>query len=102
MVEDGDGAAFVMEDSFSRDAELAIDRGEDIVVMDRSVLRDFGSGVARAENRAGLEVAAGEEHREDSAPVIAASVLVDLRRAAEFGDHGDQRRVQLATLGKVI
>src|SRR5438093_5462142 len=87
-------SATVNENTVGRDAELAIDRGQDVVVMDRSVLRDFRARVAGAQDVAGLQAAAREHDGEDIAPVIASGLNVDLWRAAKLGNDGDQRGVE--------
>ena len=46
--------------------------------------------------------AAGEQHREDARPVVAAGALVDAGRPAEVGQQRHQRRLQQAALVQVV
>src|SRR5204862_6147601 len=62
----------------------------------------FGSGaVSLTNDLASLDAAAGEEQRAGSAPMVASAFLVDLRRAAEFSDKADERRIEQAPLTQV-
>src|SRR5262245_1277113 len=51
-------------------------------------LADFGAG-------------AGEEDRAGGAPVVAAAVFVDLRRAAELGEEDDERAIEQPALPEI-
>ena len=59
-------------------------------------------GVGRAVGVAALEAAAGEHAGHRAGPVVAAGVLVDLRRAAELAGADDDRAVQHAAVVEVL
>ena len=83
------------------DAEGMAERGVEVRDLHGVVLRFVAVFVGRADNRATLDAAASHEAGEDVRPVIAAGVFVDLRRAAEFAEHDDQRLLQHAGLGEI-
>ena len=71
--------------------EKVVQRGVDFAEVDRAI-GDLGAqAIGGADHLAGAEAAAGEQAAADLRPVVAAGVVVDLRRAAELapGDHGD-------------
>ena len=68
-----------------------VDASNDVGRTYRSVLDVGGMGVRRAINAAAADASSGEEHGIAVRPVIAAAVAVDLRRAAHFAQHDDQR-----------
>ena len=53
-----------------------------------------GMGVGGANDLPHLQPAAGQHHAEDVRPVVAAGVVVDLRRAAELARNEDGRRFE--------
>ena len=73
------------------DAELVIERGEDILIVHGPILRFLAQAVGRTDHLAHPHAAAGQEGARGSGPVVAAGGFVDPRRAAEFapGDHAD-------------
>src|SRR5690606_34501940 len=71
------------------DAEAAVERGEDVFIVDGAAA-DFGGGaVGAADCLAGTHSAAGEQCGADAGPVVASAGFgVDLGRATEFTpDH---------------
>src|SRR6185312_16963547 len=71
-----------------------VDRGGDVPGAIRVRGGLAGGAIGGADDLAGLDAAAREEERAGGAPVVAAAVLVDLRRAAEFGDEADEGRFE--------
>ena len=61
--------------------------------LDRPFCRPGSLGVASADNHAAFQPAAPEHHRHHIAPVVAAGVAVDARRAAELAHHQNQHVV---------
>ena len=57
--------------------------------------------VGFAEHEAPLEAAPGDDRAVGVGPVIAAAVLVDLRRAAELARVDDERRIEQAALVQI-
>src|SRR5579872_234540 len=91
-------ATDVVDHRMRVDAEVVVDGGQHVAVVDRLVLRLRGRGVGRAEHLAGTHAAAGQQRSVDPRPVVAAGVLVDLRRAPELApDH--QRHVAVKAPG---
>src|SRR5687768_12827186 len=73
------------------DAEVVVERGEDVLVVEGAVLDRLAQVVGRADGLAVAEAAASEEATADGGPVVAAAVLVDPGGAAELApdDDGD-------------
>ena len=78
------------------DAEVAIERGDHVLEVDRAIGGAFAQPVGRADDLAGLHAAAGQECAADLRPVVAAGTIVDLRRAAEFAPGDDRHIVEHA------
>src|SRR5262249_42794145 len=66
------------------DAQIVVERGENVLEGDRPILGVSGGLVGRAGDLAGAHTAAGQQGEIDGRPVIAAGILVDLGSAAEF------------------
>src|SRR6266446_10692815 len=78
------GTAEVGECDFARvDAEVVIERGEDIAELDRPVRCLAAQAIRRANHLPGLHAATGKQPTGDTRPMIATGVLVDRRRAAK-------------------
>src|SRR5262249_2085269 len=77
-------------------------RGEEVLRRYRVVLDVGGAGVAGAVDLSAADAAAGEQGGLTRAPVVAAAVLVDRRRAAELAHRGDQRLVGQAAVVQVF
>ena len=73
------------------DAELVIERGEDILIMHGPILRFLAQAVGRTDDLAHAHAAAGQEGARRPGPVVSAGGFVDARGAAEFapGDDAD-------------
>src|SRR5437763_4202854 len=67
------------------------DRAEKIVHGDRSIFHRLAAGVGFAHDLASFDAAAGEGRRESSREMVAATVGIDPRRAAEFTCPNDER-----------
>ncbi len=90
--EDGDRpVSLVLDEGVGIDAEVVVNGGQDVLIGDRPAGGRAAELVGRADDLANLHAAAEQEGRVDPGPVVAAAVLVDLGRAAEFApdDHGD-------------
>src|SRR5262249_36719505 len=94
------------------DAEIAVERREDVLIVDGPVLGVAAHFVRRADDLAGSDAAAGEDRARDGGPVIAARALVAPGRAAtlapddargvlvkptsvEFFDEGREGHIEL-------
>ena len=88
----------VPDEGVGVDAQVVVDGGQDVVVVDRSAGGRAAELVGRADDLADLHAAAGEQGRVDPRPVVAAGVLVDLGRAAELAPD-DHRDVPVQTAG---
>ena len=84
-------SALSLDEGVGVDAQVVVDGGQDVLVMDRPAGGRAAQLVGRADHLADLHPAAEEQGRVDAGPVVAAGVLVDLGRAAELApdDHGD-------------
>ena len=73
------------------DAKLVIQRGEDVLVVHRAILRFLAQAVGRTDDLAHAHAAAGQKGTRGLGPVVSASRFVDARRAPEFapGDDAD-------------
>src|SRR5947208_720177 len=89
-VGDGDGAGV--------DAEVVIERGHDVLIVNRPADGSGGVAVGFADYLAGAHSATGEQRHADSGPVVAAAVFGDRRRAAEFAPGDDRDVVDQAAL----
>lgn len=76
------------------DSELVVDRGEDLLDVDWSVLSDFTEAVGGSDELAVLHAAASQEERRGAGPVISAGVSVDPRSSSELSGHHDDRVVE--------
>src|SRR4051794_29427014 len=85
------GTAAVVRDRriFHVDAELVIQRGEYVLVMDRPVVRHFAQPVRGTDDLAHTHTAAGEEGARSLRPMITAAAGVDARRTPEFTPSDD-------------
>ncbi len=85
------GPGLVADEGVGVDAQVVVDGGQDVLVVDRPAGGRAAQLVGRADHLADLHAAAEEQGRVDPGPVVAAGVLVDLGRAAELApdDHGD-------------
>ena len=73
FIEDGDGpAGVVLERQVRVDAEHVIDRGQHVGRQQRPLHRMLGLGVGGADHLPAAQAAAGQQHRDGVAPVIAA------------------------------
>jgi len=79
-----------------------LDRIEDLRDADRTVLGAFALVGRGADHLAHLETAAGDHGGHDRAPVIAAGVAVDPRRAAELAGDDQQNSFVEAALMKIL
>src|SRR5262249_6124131 len=84
------------------DAERVIDGRRDVGRLDRPVRDALAVLGRRADHLAAADSRAREEQRGHRAPVIAAVVLIDLRRAAELAEAGDESLAQEARVGHVL
>lgn len=82
--------------------ERVVHRGDEVAGVDGVVLRSAADVVARAVDAAALNAAAGEHRAVDLAPMIAARVLVDLRRATELARPGNERLVKHAPFVEIF
>src|SRR5262245_29387677 len=82
--------------------KAVIDRGRHVLWRDRVRDRVGAVLITGPMERAALNAAAGEHHRINEGPVLAAGLLVDLRRTAELTEPDHQRLVQQAALGQVF
>ena len=62
----------------------------DVVDFDRAFAGIHAVGIGGADDGATLDATTGHEGTEDAGPVIAATVVVDARCAAEFREHDNQ------------
>ena len=74
------------------DAEVPIESREYLGKVHRAVGDRRGMAVGGADHLSGAEATSGEQSAADCRPMIAARILVDLRRAAELAP-GDDRHV---------
>ena len=84
------------------DAEELEDRGGKIGGADRAIGWHPAAVVARADHATARHASAGQGHREDAPPVIAATGGIDRRRATEFPHHHDERLVEEATVLEIV
>ena len=98
------------------DAEAVVEGGVHLLKPHRPILDLAGDPIGRADHLPGSQAAAGEKRTGDVRPVIAAGILVDLRRPAELPPHDhrhvlveaaavdvvDERRHALIKLGDVL
>src|SRR5262249_33540157 len=75
------------------DAEVVVDRGQDVAVVDGVVARLGGGGVGGADNLAHLHAATGDNGTVHPRPVVAARALVDLWGAPELAPNHHGGRV---------
>jgi len=106
VVDDGRGAAIEVLDQRVRgiDAQVMVDRGQEIARAAATVDGVFASFVRRADESTGLDAATGPQVREGAWPMVSsrllgagggtrvanarARLIIDQRRATEFaGDH---------------
>src|SRR5437016_13586326 len=73
------------------DAEAVVDGGREVFGAVRVAGGPFGAGIGGADGSTAADAAAADQHRERGAPVVAAGVVVDARRAAELAGDYDQR-----------
>ena len=78
------------------DAEQVEDRRRQVLGLDLVGAGVGAQGVAGAIHLGRPDACAGQGEAEDVAPVVAAALAVDLRRAAELADGDDQRLVEQA------
>src|SRR2546426_5292587 len=71
------------------DAEVVIERGEDVAELDRPVRCLAAEAISRANHLPGLHAAAGQQSAGNTRPMIATGVLVDRRRAAKLAPDDD-------------
>ena len=98
------------------DAELPIEGGEHVLIVNGPVLRHFAQAIRRADNLAHPHPAAGQQGARHLRPVVATAARVDPRRASEFTPGHDahvlvetagvqvfdQRRDRLIELAKLL
>ena len=84
------------------DAQVVVERGEDFLEVDRAVLGLGAQAIGRADDLAGAHAAAGQQGAGDVGPVVAAGVLVDLGRAAEFAPDDDRDVLVQAAVVQVL
>src|SRR5262245_9074731 len=77
----------VAHDGVWVDAEVVVDGGEDVAEMDRVLRGVTADAVGGAEHLAGGHAAARHDAVVDRSPMVAASVAIDARRAAELTPH---------------
>src|SRR2546423_1132996 len=76
---------------FDVDAKIVVESREDILEMNRTFVSLFRKPVGRSDHLSSTHSAASEQAGRNTRPVVAARVLVDAWRSAEFApdDHGD-------------
>ena len=80
-----------------------VDRGDDVRRPDADRLPERRRFCRCRRGRSpGLDSAAGEHQAVAEVPVVAAGGGVDLRRAAEFAHHDDQRPVEQAAVDQIV
>ena len=70
---------------------MAVERGEDILIVNRSILRDFSESIGRTDDLPHFHPAPREQCAGRLRPVVATPGRVDPRCPAEFtpGNHAD-------------
>ena len=84
------------------DAEVTVDRGQDVLRVFGVVFDDGGVGVGGADGSAALDSPTGEGGAEGAHPVVAAGGGVHARGAAVFPPGDDERRLQQPPLVEVF
>ena len=74
------------------DADGVVDGGGQVGGRHRAVVRVLAAGVAGADDAAAAHAAAGDQGAVAMLPVVAAGLVVDLRRPAELAHRHHQRR----------
>lgn len=101
--ENADGAFGLVADvAGGVDAEVVVDGGKDIAIVDGpfgGVGPDFVGG---ADDLSGRHTAAGEEYGLDGGPVIAAGFVVDFGSATEFAPDDEGDILIESALGEVL
>src|ERR1043166_5260479 len=80
------------------DAEGVVDGGGEVGGMDGTAGRFGAVLIGSAEDSAATDAGAGEQHRPDAGPVIAAAAVVQVRGAAHLAGGDDQRGGEQAAL----
>ena len=84
------------------DAQRQAERGEEVGRVGRPLLDRRAVAAGLADRLAALDAAAGQHGAPGVREVVAALLLVDLRRAAELAHPDDQGRVEQAALLQVV
>ena len=71
-------------DAIGVEAQLMVERGEDFAEVDAAIHDFSAESISRADDLTGFHSATGEKGAANLRPVVASSVLVDLRRATEL------------------
>src|SRR5581483_3537440 len=79
-----------------------VDGGGEVGGSDRTFGGALGAGVALADDAASLDAAASQQGAVAMFPVIAARLVVDTWRAAEFADRDHERTVDQAAFFQVV
>ena len=84
------------------DAQLMVERVEDVLEMHGPILRLFAKTVGRANRLAVTEATTSQEEEAGSRPMVSTGTSVDSRRSTKLTRHHDDRVIQLSVSIKVL
>src|SRR5579875_2013563 len=84
------------------ESERKADSGEQVSHFDLAFLDSHAVAAGLADDLSALDAAAGQHRGPARSPVIAARVVVDTGRAAEFAHPHDQRRIEHSPIFEVV
>ena len=82
--------------------ELSVERGEDLLVVDRSVLGHFGKAIGRTNDLPHLHAATSQDASGNLRPMIAATIGVDPGCPTHLSPHDDRHILFQPTFTEVV
>lgn len=83
------------------DSEMTIQRGEDVLIMNRPGGHFSGVAISAADDLASVETAAGHDAHRNLRPVLASAIVADFRRASKFSPHDNHHIVEHSALFQI-